>query len=273
MTTEHSASGDPKRSMELLWRSPEGPKRGPKPRLSVERIVAAAIAIADREGLAALSMRRVADEVGVTAMSLYTYVPGKAELIDVMLDTVLGELPLDADADADAGADPDADTAAAGWRRRLERVAREKRDAYLRHPWLLQVATGRPVLGPNLIARYDHELRAVDGIGLTDVEMDLIISLVGDYVHGAVRGQLEAVQARQRTGMTDDEWWEQWAPLLEKVFDPTRFPVAARVGAAAGSEYNAPADPARSFEFGLARLLDGIEAFVAARRESNPTVS
>lgn len=261
MTTEYSASGDPKRSMELLWGAPERPKRGPKPRLSVERIAEAAIGIADREGLAALSMRRVADEVGVTAMSLYTYVPSKAELIDVMLDTVLGELPLD-----DGETTGDDDGALGGWRAKLERVARRNRDTYLRHPWLLQVATGRPVLGPNLIAKYDHELRTVDGIGLTDVEMDLIVGLVGDYVHGAVRGQIEAAQVQQRTGMTDEQWWAEWAPLLEKVFDPERFPVAARVGAAAGAEYNAPVDPARSFEFGLARVLDGIEAFIAARQ-------
>ena len=264
VTTEYSASGDPKRSIELLWGAPERPKRGPKPRLSVKRIAEAAIGIADREGLAALSMRRVAEEVGVTAMSLYTYVPSKAELIDVMLDTVLGELPLDED-ETDDG---QPGGGAGGWRAKLERAAGRNRDIYLRHPWLLQVATGRPVLGPNLIAKYDHELRAVDGIGLTDVEMDLIVSLLGDYVHGAVRSQIEAAQIRQRTGMTDEQWWARWAPLLEKVFDPERFPVAARVGAAAGAQYNAPADPARSFEFGLARVLDGIEAFIAARQRS-----
>ncbi|MDG4828593.1 TetR/AcrR family transcriptional regulator [Solwaraspora sp. WMMD1047] len=247
MTTEYSASGDPKRSMELLWGIQDRPKRGPKPRLSVERIAAAAIGIADREGLAALSMRRVADDVGVTAMSLYTYLPSKAELVDVMLDTVLGEVPL-----------PTED--GVGWRERLTRIARANRDLYLRHPWLLQVATGRPVLGPNLIAKYDHELAAVDGLGLTDVEMDLVVSLLADYVHGAVRGQIEAAQAVGRTGKTDDEWWAEWAPLLEKVFDAERYPIAARVGAAAGAEYNAPADPTRAFEFGLARLLDGIAA-------------
>lgn len=268
VTTEYSASGDPKRSMELLWGGPERPKRGPKPRLSVDRIARAAIEIADREGLAALSMRRVADEVGVTAMSLYTYVPGKAELIDVMLDTVFGEFSVREDG-AGVGVDgAGAGAGAAGWRARLARVARENRDAYLRHPWLLQVATGRPVLGPNLIAKYDHELRAVEGVGLSDVEMDLVVSLVGDYVHGAVRGQIEAVQVRQRSGVTDEEWWAQWGPLLEKVFDPDLHPVAARVGAAAGAEYHAPADPARSFEFGLARVLDGIEAFIAARGRS-----
>lgn len=252
VATEYSASGDPKRSMELLWGTPERVRRGPKPRLSVQRIVQAAIGIADREGLAALSMRRVADEVGVTAMSLYTYLPSKAELVDVMIDTVMSELPR-------------VDVPDGGWRAKLEQVARENRDTYLRHPWLLQVATGRPVLGPNLIAKYDHELRAVEGIGATDIEMDLLVTLIADYVHGAVRGQIEASQAEQRTGMTDDQWWAEWGPLLEEVFDGESHPVAARVGAAAGAEYQAPADPARSFEFGLARVLDGIEAFIASR--------
>src|SRR5919112_1054849 len=88
VSTEYSGSGDPQRSMELLWGLQQRPKRGPKPRLTVEQIVQAALGVADAEGLAALSMRRVADELGVAPMSLYTYVPSKAELIDVMLDAV-----------------------------------------------------------------------------------------------------------------------------------------------------------------------------------------
>jgi hypothetical protein len=91
MTMEYSGSGDPGRTMALLWGTQKRPGRGPKPGLSVERIVRAAIEVADAEGLAALSMRRLADRLGVSTMSLYTYVPSKAELIDVMLDVVLGE--------------------------------------------------------------------------------------------------------------------------------------------------------------------------------------
>ncbi|GAA3755401.1 TetR/AcrR family transcriptional regulator [Plantactinospora mayteni] len=252
MTTEYSGGGDPKRSMELLWGVPDRPRRGPKPKLTVDQIVQAAIAIADREGLAGLSMRRVADELDVTAMSLYTYVPGKAELVDVMLDTVHART-----------AEPDDDRG--DWRSRLERLARESYDRYRRHPWLLQVASGVPVLGPNLLARYDRELAAVDGLGLTEIEMDLLVNLVADYVHGAVRGAVETARMRQRTGMTVEQWWQSYEPLLAQVFDPERYPVAARVGSVAGAEYQAPADPARSFEFGLHRVLDGIEAFIQSR--------
>jgi AcrR family transcriptional regulator len=252
VTTEYSGTGDPKRSMELLWGIQNPPRRGPKPKLSVERIVRAAIEVADAEGLSGLSMRRVADTLGVTAMSLYTYVPGKAELLDVMLDAVHAE---------DSGpADDDAD-----WRSRLAALARQNWRRYHRHPWLLQVATSLPVIGPNLMARYDRELAAVDRLGLTEIEMDLLVSLFGDYVYGAARTAVEAAQAEQRTGMTGAQWWETYAPLVQRVFDPERYPTAARVGEAAGTEYGAPSDPARSFEFGLQRLLDGIEAFIRSR--------
>jgi AcrR family transcriptional regulator len=235
--------------MELLWGLSERPRRGPKPRLTVAQIAEAAIALADTDGLAALSMRRVADRLGVTAMSMYTYVPSKAELLDLMLDRVCGET-----------AKPD--DVPGGWRARLELVARENRALYLRHPWLLQVNTSRPPMGPNLIIKYDYELRAVEGIGLADLQMDLVVQMVSDYVHGAVRGAIAAVQVRDTTGKTDDEWWAEYAPLLEEVYDPERYPVATRVGAAAGAEYNAPFDPERAFEFGLARLLDGVAALI-----------
>jgi AcrR family transcriptional regulator len=254
VTIEYPGTGDPARSMQLLWAAGETSRarRGPAPRLTVAKIVAAAIELADAEGLGALSMRRVAEHLGVTAMSLYTYVPGKAELLDVMLDAVYAETARPEHVEG-------------GWRRRLELIARENWALYNRHPWVLQVATNRPVLGPNLVAKYDYELRAVEGLGLTDVEMDMVIRLVSDYVHGAVRGALDAAQAEQRTGLTEQEWWDTYAPLLEKVFDPERYPVAARVGAAAGEEFQAGLAPARSFEFGLQRLLDGVAALLADR--------
>jgi AcrR family transcriptional regulator len=244
--TEFSGSGDPARSMALLWRTTE---RAGRSGLSVDRIVEAAIAVADEEGLGALTMRRVAERLGVGTMSIYTHVPSKAELIDVMLDTVLAEVTRPA-------AQPD------GWRARLERVARELQALYHRHPWLLQVATARPPMGPNVIAKYERELRAVDGIGLTDLEMDSIVTLINGFVHGAVRGTIEAAEAEKRTGMTDEQWWYRQAPLLERVLDPSRFPLAARVGSAAGEEHQAVSDPAHDFEFGLQRVLDGIEALV-----------
>lgn len=251
MSTEYSGGGDPAKSLELLWGLQPRTTRGPRPALTIERIVAAALRIADAEGLAAMSMRRTADELGVGAMTLYRYVPGKAELLDLMLDTVYGEMPL-RPVDGD-------------WRARLEAVARANRELYLSHPWLLQVATSRPPLGPHVMAKYEYELGAVEGIGLSDVEMDAVVGLVTGYVHGAVRGAVEAQQVIQRTGITDEQWWRAHEPLLAKIGDAARFPLASRVGTTVGEQFGAPYDSEHGFEFGLARVLDGIAALLAGK--------
>ena len=155
-------------------------------------------------------MRKVAERLKVGTMSLYTYVPGKPELLDLMLDAAIeASAPYDADAP---------------WRARLEKVARENWDRFHRHPWLLEVTPLRPVLGPNTIARYDHELTALDGIGLTDVEMDSALTLLNAHTESAARRALEAAQAEQRSGITDEQWWAARAPVLERVIEPGRFP-------------------------------------------------
>lgn len=251
MATEFTGTGDPARSMALLWRArvPAGPRRGPKAGLDVDRIVAAAVALADAEGLAALSMRRVAAELGVGVMTLYTHVPGKGELVDLMLDAVLGGLyPAEL---------------TGGWRERLTAVARANWDLFVRHPWALHVATGRPPLGPNLMAKYERELRAVDGLGLTEVQMDLLVTLVNGFVRGTVGGVHEKAEAERATGVTDGQWWAATEPYLSAVFDAERFPTAARVGPVAGAELQAAYDPARSFDFGLRVLLDGVARLVS----------
>ena len=193
-------------------------------------------------------MRRVAAELGAGTMSLYRYVPGKPELLDLMVDRVCGE----------TGA-----PSGEGWRARLEHVARENRRLYERHPWLLQVFLGRPPLGPGVIGKYDRELRAIEGIGLSDVEMDAVLTMVLGHVAGAVSSSFET--ARVRAEQSDDAWWESVAPKLERFLDPAEYPLAVRVGTAASSAYEGAFDPDHAFEFGLARLLDGIEAFVTGR--------
>ncbi|MEV4262289.1 TetR/AcrR family transcriptional regulator [Kribbella sp. NPDC049584] len=251
MNQEYSGSGDPARSLELLWRRRPKPTRGPKPALTVDQIVTAALRVADTDGLAAMSMRRVADDLGVGAMTLYRYFPGKGELLDVMLDTVYGELPR-----RDVPGE---------WRAKLDEVARENRELYLRHPWMLQVAISRPPLGPNVMAKYEWELGAVEGIGLSDVEMDATVALVNGYVHGAVRTAVEAHKVILRSGMTDKEWWLAHVPHLDQISDLAKFPLAARVGTAVGSEFDAPYDVDHAFEYGLGRLLDGVSALVVNR--------
>jgi AcrR family transcriptional regulator len=248
--TEFSGSGDPVRSLELLWRVQAPPKRGPKQRLDIDQIVEAAIALAAQHGLAALSMRKVAERLGVGTMSLYTYVPGKPELLDLMLDAAI---------------EPPAPLPEGTWRTKLEHIARENWDRFHRHPWLLEVTPLRPVLGPNTFARYEHELSAIEGIGLTDVEMDSTLGLVNAHVESSARRALEAAQAEQRSGLTDEQWWSARAPVLERVVEPDRYPIATRVGTAAGEAHNAAFAPDHAYAFGLATVLDGIEFLIQAR--------
>ncbi|MCZ2847088.1 TetR/AcrR family transcriptional regulator [Modestobacter sp. VKM Ac-2978] len=253
MATEFTGTGDPARSMSLLWRTPpaDTARPGPKPSLDVDRIVTAAVHLADAEGLAALSMRRVATELGVGAMTLYGHVPGKGELVDLMLDAALGELYPD-----------DAVVTSGSWRARLTAVARANWDFFVRHPWALHLATGRPPLGPHLMRKYELELRAVDGLGLPEVQMDLLVTLVNGFVRGTVSGVHEKADVERATGVTEDQWWAATEPYVAQVFDGERFPTAARVGPVAGEELGA-GDPHRSFEFGLERLLDGIGVLIS----------
>jgi AcrR family transcriptional regulator len=248
MPTEYSGSGDPQRTIDLLW-GVHRRRRGPRPSLSGEQVVTTATRIADQEGLGRLSMRRLADELGITAMSLYGYVPSKAELLDVMADRTYAEITFRG-------------RPATPWQEKLTALAEQHWDLLLAHPWLLQIAASRPLLGPGVTGFYDAELAAVDGLGLTDIDMDLIVSLLDDYVRGAARGAVEAAQAQAHTGVSDQQWWQTYGPLLAEVLDPARFPTAVRVGAAAGAQYGAAHDPARSFKFGLRRIIDGIEAFM-----------
>lgn len=235
-----------RRVLALLWRTDQRDgARGPKPGLTIDRIVAAATALADAEGLAAVSMRRVADALGVGTMSLYRYVPGKAELLDLMFDAAVGDAPEVPDE--------------GGWREQLERLARRALDQYARHPWMLEVQSARPPLGPNVLDGYERLLRAVDGIGFTPAEMTAAVEAIDQFVRGSARAAADVVEAAK--GMSEEQWWTAHQPFWEEVFDPSRY--RAISGLYASGAYDAPED---AFAFGLARLLDGFEALLAGRR-------
>ncbi|MBQ0986594.1 TetR/AcrR family transcriptional regulator [Streptomyces sp. F63] len=250
MTTEHSGSGDLSRSLELLWGADERRTRGPKPALSLDRIVTAAVAVADAEGLAAVSMRRIAGELGVGAMSLYRYVPGKAELLDLMLDKVNGF-------DREKAEDP----ALLGWRGTLEQVARGIWELYGRHPWLVHVDQARPLLGPGALAGLEHALGGLDGLPLEDPERVSLLVVVDGYVTGTARSRVNADLAEQRTGMSDEDFWRAQAPILERVMATGAYPKLAALSMEA---FNTPWEEV--FELGLRQLLDGMEAFIERRR-------
>lgn len=253
MNSKKRSSPDPARSLALLWGSQTNAGRSG---LTLKAIVTAAIDIADTGGLDALSMRNVAEQLGVGTMSLYTHVPGKSELIDLMLDTAYGQL-------YEGVEEPSQQPG--GWRTALRFIAQRNWELYRRHPWMLQITTGRPVLGPRASLKYEAELRPLDKLGLSDVEMDATLTLILSHVEGCARAQASLEQTQRDTGLTDAEWWVIHAPLLDKIIDPTLFPVATRVGTSAGQAYQGASSPEYAFSFGMERILAGISELVSGK--------
>lgn len=245
-----SGSGDIVRTLELLWDGAPRPSRGPKPGLTLDRIVEAAVRIADEEGFDAVSMRRIATELGTGAMSLYRYVPGKAELLDLMLDTVFLRMPRAGFADGEP------------WRARVTAVADENRALYLRHPWVVELRVHRPPLGPGVMSKYEHELAALEGLGLDDVTIDSALTHLLGFVLVAARTELDARAVDRESALSDGEWWAAHEPLLNRVFDESRFPLASRVGEASAVAYGGLYNPDHAYAFGLARVLDGLAALL-----------
>lgn len=251
---ENTVEDDPERSLELLWGGRARARRGPKAGLSLELITLAAIEIADADGLARLSMPHLAAHLGSGTMSLYRHVPGKAQLIDVMLDAVVGEPPAP-------------DTVPGASSGRLERWAEASAEIFRRHPWALQVVTNRRVMGPNQLAWFEAALEAVSGIGLSDREMVDVVFLVDGYVRGAAQAWADAAQAERRTGVAERAWVSTYARIMERVTDERRYP--ALTGILASGALDTPPD----FTFGLRRVLDGIATLVArdvAQTEAKP---
>jgi len=254
---EYAGRGDPVRTMALLWEGAPVPRRGPKQRLELPRIVDVAIAEADRAGPGALSMRALAQALDIGPATLYTYVPGKAELLELMVDRIAGGQPLPAPG--------------AGWRAGLHEVATTDLAAYRTHPWLLQVATSRTVFGPHVITRYDAVLALLDGSGLPAIEVAGCVAAVESYTRGAAAAVVEAEQAPAATGSSDDEWWERRAPLLAERMDG-RFPrlsALEKAGAFAISDTAVPYTLQRAldrFVFGLGLVLDAIDARITLGR-------
>jgi AcrR family transcriptional regulator len=241
--------------MALLWDGMPAPRRGPRQRLDLQRIVDTAIAEADRAGPGALSMRALARTLGIGPASLYTYVPGKAELLELMVDRVVSTQPLP--------------TADAGWRAGLHDLAMADLTAFRAHPWLLQVATSRTVFGPHVLARYDATLALLDGRGMAASDVAHCVAAIESYTRGAASAVVEAEQAPIHTGTSDDEWWQRRAPLLDERMRG-RFPRLRALDAAGAF---AVSDTALSytqqraldrFAFGLDLVLDSIDARIAA---------
>ncbi|SDJ15703.1 TetR/AcrR family transcriptional regulator [Nonomuraea jiangxiensis] len=236
--------------VERMWGREPVSRRGPRPRLDLARIAAAAIDIADAEGLAGVSMASVAARVRVATTALYRYVGSKEELLTVMADSAVplppepGDLP---------------------WRDYLALWTRGNRDILLERPWLLSAARLSPPLGPRRLLWLDRLMTALGGTGLDDGEKINVATTLTGYaltdaavVHGVGGGDPRLEEAGVK-GASD------YGDVLAEVLDPETYPAlsaAMRAGVLRGAVGWVDDE---DFLFGLNLLLDGIEALIARR--------
>ncbi|MFT4200678.1 TetR/AcrR family transcriptional regulator [Gordonia sp. (in: high G+C Gram-positive bacteria)] len=240
-------------TIDLLWRNEVPAKRrGRPPRFSTDQVVAAAVAVADRDG-SGFTLRDVAAELGIPVMSLYSYVDGREQLLALMADDVRAEMPR-----GELSGD---------WRTRLSVLANDDLRLFLDHPWLAELESEREILGPGTLAKYEHELTVVDPLDLPDVEKDAVLTLIHDFARANARSM--AAARVERVEEDPHEWWEREGAKLAVLGIEARFPLATRVGSAAGEAQGAARDADAAYRFGLDLILDGI----AARLAASPTTS
>jgi DNA-binding transcriptional regulator YhcF (GntR family) len=217
--------------------------------LSREVVVGTAIGIADGEGLAALSMRRLAAALHVPTMSLYRHVRAKDELVLLMIDSAFGEEPLP-------------DPPPRGWRAQLEIAARIQWRLYKKHPWLAPlISMTRPQVLPNGVRHTEWALRAVDGLGLdVNTRLHVAVALLS-LVRGAATNLEAEVEAQVDTGLDSEEWMRLHEAEMAEAFATGPYPHLERVT----SHPEADMDLDSLFEFGLGRFLDGVESLIRAR--------
>lgn len=213
--------------------------------LTVDKVVRAAIQIADTEGLPVLSMRRVATALDIATMTLYRYVPSKYDLVVMMADAVFAE-------------SPPPSSLPAGWRAQFDLMAHMHWAMYRAHPWVAQVISfTRPEPTPNALPNTEWALSAVDGLGLDASTMLYVVVMLFAYVRGiAVNLETEAEAVRD-TGLSDGEWMQAQESRMAAIFTSGRFPTLSRV-----VERDIDFELERFFEFGLERLLDGFAVFI-----------
>ena len=224
------------RALEILWRDAPAARRSRG--LSRERIVSAAIELADDDGLGALSMARLAERLGCGTMSLYRHVTNKDELVMFMLSAGPGPPPRPTDP--------------AGWRGALTDWAVGLWDVYHRHPWILQAAAAGPPADPGQLAWLDAGLAAVSGTGLSERNKLAAVMAVLHFVRGAAALDIEAA------GLVEGP---EYPALLRRLLDAERFPALA-AALEDGVFDRADEDPLAEFHAGLRQLLDGIGARV-----------
>ncbi len=231
----------------LTWTKERGTRRGPAPDLT--QIVRVTVALADAEGIQAVSMRRVAAALRSGTASLYRCIDGREELLELMVDAVLGDDPHP--------------PLSGSWRVDLTAFARQLRVLLRRHPWLGPQITGRPTLGPHALCHYEFALTATTSLTTDATSATGVVDTVMAYVLGATARETAEAETQRRTGMTEQEWRASVGPYVQQIVQSGRYPQVAR----SVREAKDP-DHEQRFEFGLACVLDGIASQLADHQRS-----
>ncbi|MFJ9892903.1 TetR/AcrR family transcriptional regulator [Streptomyces sp. NPDC091280] len=230
-----------------VWDRPEPPTR-PVP-LDRERIVAAAVALADEGGLEAVSLRKVAARLNAGPMRLYGFISTKEELFDLMVDEVQAEILPEERQEREEGQDRPGD-----WREALRVLSHRTRRAVLRHEWLADLLGGRPSLGPNGLAVTEATLSALDGLADVDTVIRAV-ETVGAYCTGAIRREIANLRAERATGLSKRDWQRASGPHVTRMLATGRFPALSR------AVYDGTdVDAETSFATGLEWVLDAVAA-------------
>lgn len=251
-------SADIARRSELLWEAQAKPTRGPKAALTREDVVAAAIRVADAGDLAALTMHAVASELGYTPMALYRYFPNKEALVDAAVDAALGSPPVRPGSHE-------------GWRAEIRHWSYAKRVMLCARPWLAELPFVAAPHGPNWLSWHEAFLRTIAHTGLSPEDMMDVLSVVHGYVHGSSDTIISLARATAR-GVTPEQWAQAVGADLCRAINDPRYPLLSGIltsgsgGITSDSplptKQGKPRTMDESFDWGLERVLDGIELYL-----------
>ncbi|MGC4192834.1 MAG: TetR/AcrR family transcriptional regulator [Thermomicrobiales bacterium] len=228
-----------------------GRGRRPRVNLDADQIVDAAVAIADREGPAAMTMRKIAAELGVGVMSLYWYVPTKRDLEALVLERLMVE-----------SAPPDEPTG--DWRRDLASIAHAARANILRHEWMVDFFSSAPLMsmesfGHGFLRHIENSIRMTESLPFDFITKMTIISVLDDFTRGATVEEITERRRWEASGITRDEFHQRMAPRIAELFVQSSYPLVELFM----DHDEDVTDPDVQFEMGLQLLLDGVAHRIA----------
>ena len=235
--------------IERAWGRRPPPRKGPKPGLDLETVVAAAVGLAQSEGLGAVSMSKVAAQLDVSTMALYGYVDTKEELLALMVDHACGP-------------PPEPPRPGGAWREGLAGWASTLFDAYRRHPWAVRIPISGVPPTPNQVAWLETGLGCIAGTGLSEQQRLSTVLLLSVFVRSEASLALDIVEARQQ--LAGGSGPNDYGRMIRDLIDPERFPMVSATAATGAFEDDAGVEG--EFRFGLDRILDGLEVLLQQKR-------